>query len=147
MKLPIVLAALALVLGCERTTGTLADEQLARAEREGITHRAVDQWFRYTHGIGTAREGWEDRRVSIVVTRESVLIHDGDQELFLVTPRSTGRYEVHRDKDRVSIGGGRGQSRKSWSFRPADDADAWTKGIRAVIATTAGAGEDERDAR
>ena len=50
-----------------------------------------------------------------------------------ITPRSTGIYEVHRDKDRISLRAGSGKSALSWSFRPPADADKWTTAIRAVI--------------
>jgi hypothetical protein len=82
--------------------------------------------------------GWENVYASIVVTRSRVLIHDGDRVLLEITPRSTGAYDVARDHDRLSLHAGRGGSARSWSFRPADDADGWAEDIRAVIRSTAG---------
>lgn len=44
-----------------------------------------------------------------------------------------GAYEVHREKDRISLRAGSGKSALSWSFRPPAEADKWTTAIRAVI--------------
>lgn len=134
---PLVLVALA-IAACSRTTGTLSDEQQRRLEAEGIVHRAVDREFRRTHDVGTRDAGWEDMYASIVVTRTSVLIHDGDRVLLEITPRSTGEYDVARDHERLSLHAGRGGSARSWSFRPPDDPEGWADDIRAVIRATAG---------
>lgn len=50
-----------------------------------------------------------------------------------ITPRSTGFYDIHRETDRLSLRAGSGKSALSWSFRPPEDADGWTKDIRAVM--------------
>ena len=84
--------------------------------------------------VGAQRDaGWDEKRASIVVTHESVFLHVNGKPLVEITPRSTGYYQVHRDHDRIVLHAGTGKSALSWSFRPPDDADAWTKDIRAVI--------------
>lgn len=141
----VVVAALALLAGCHRTTGTLGEEQERRFESEHVVRRAVDLWFRRTHDTGTRDAGWEEDAASIVVTERSVVIHRGDRFLLEITPRSTGVYAVARDHDRLSLRAGSGKSAESWSFRPPEDAPGWANAIRAVIRGTAGA--KRRDAR
>ena len=125
-------------LGCNWTTGTLIEEHQKRFESEGVLRKAVDVLFRRTRVRDGTRTRWEEADASIIVTRESVVIHSGDRFLFEVTPRSTGDYRVARERDRITLQGGRGQSRVSWSFRPPEDADGWTADIRAVIRNAAG---------
>ena len=136
----VLIATLAAVvaLGCNRTTGTLNEEHQKRFESEGVLRKGVDLLFRRTRLGDGSRTRWEEADASIVVTRESVVIHSGDRFLFEVTPRSTGDYRVTRERDRITLQGGRGQSRVSWSFRPPEDADGWTADIRAVIRNAAG---------
>ena len=139
------LACVLLLAGCHRTTATLSTEQQQRFEREGVVRKAVDLLFRYTHDAGTRDAGWEEEDASIVVTKESVVIHRGDRFRLEITPRSTGSYEVARDHERLSLHAGGGKSAVSWSFRPPDDAPGWAADIRAVIAGTAGAARRDRE--
>lgn len=129
---PLVLSA------CARTTARLSPEQLSRLEAEGIVRRADDLWFRYSHGMGTVRSGWEEHRASIVVTKQSVLIHQNDRLLIEVTPRSTGAYSVRREGDRVSLRAGNNRSARSWAFHSQEDAEGWARDMRAVIGQTEG---------
>ncbi len=135
----VAVAALLLAAACHRTTGTLSAEQQRRFDGEGIARRAVDLVFRLTHDAGTRDAGWEEIDASIVVTKDSVVIHRRDVFRLEITPRSTGYYTVHRDHDRLMIHAGGGQSVVVWSFRPPDDAPGWAEDIRAVIDATAGA--------
>jgi hypothetical protein len=121
-----------LTIGCQKT-GKLSPELQARFEKEGIARRADDLTFRRTRPVGQHDSGWDEKRASIVVTRESVFLHVNGKPLVEITSRSTGYYEVHRDHDRLSLRAGSGKSALSWSFRPPDDADKWTVDIRAVI--------------
>ena len=121
-----------LTVGCQKT-GKLSPELQARFEKEGITYRADDLTFRRTRVGGQRDSGWDDKRASIIVTRASVFLHVNGKPFVEITPRSTGFYEVHRDHDRIALHAGSGKSARSWSFYPPDDADAWTKDIRAVI--------------
>ena len=126
------LAFVLLTVGCQKT-GKLSPELQARFDKEVIAHRADDLPFRRTRPAGQRDSGWDEKRASIVVTRESVFLHVNGKPFVEITPRSTGYYEVHRDHDRISLHAGSGKSALSWSFRPPDDADAWAKDIRLVI--------------
>ncbi|HEX8490635.1 MAG TPA: hypothetical protein VF626_06425 [Chthoniobacterales bacterium] len=119
--------------GCQKKTGQLSAELQARFEKEGIAHRADDLTFRRTHVAGDEEGSWDKKRASIIVTSTSVFLHENGKPLVEITPRSTGVYEVHREKDRISLRAGSGKSALSWSFRPPDDADKWTIAIRSVI--------------
>jgi hypothetical protein len=138
-RIAFALATVMLAAGCHRTTGTLSEEHQRRFESEGIVRRATDLFFRYTHDTGTRDAGWEEDEASIVVTRQSVVIHRGDRFRLEITPRSTGFYRILRDRDRLSLHAGSGKSAVSWSFRPPDDPAGWVEDIRAVIRGTAGA--------
>jgi hypothetical protein len=119
-------------VGCQKT-GKLSPELQARFDKEGIAHRADDLTFRRTRPAGQRDSGWDEKRASIIVTRASVFIHVNGKPLVEITPRSTGYYDVHRDHQRIALRAGSGKSALSWSFYPPDDADPWTKDIRAVI--------------
>ena len=127
-----LLALSLLSAGCQKT-GRLSPEQEARFNKEGIVHRADNLIFRRTHVGKRSDAGWDDKRASIIVTRESVFLHVNGKPLVQITPRSTGHYEVHRDHDRVALRAGSGKSALSWSFYPPDEADGWAKDMRAVI--------------
>lgn len=127
-------AVLVLVLvACSGDTSRLAPELQARFAAEGQLHRADNVWFRYTHDAGTRSAGWQDRRGSIIVTRQTVLIHKNEKIGIEITPASRRAYDVTRDGNRVRIGAGSGKSREVWSFAPPDDAEGWVRDIRAVI--------------
>ena len=127
-------AGLALgLLACSSDTSRLTPDQETRFGAEGLVRRADNVWFRYTHDAGTRTAGWEDRLGSIVVTRQTVLIHKNQKVGITITPASRRAYDVARDGDRVRIGAGSGKSREVWSFVPPDDAEGWTRDIRAVI--------------
>ena len=126
--------ALALVLlACSSDTSQLTPQQEARFAAESVVRRADNVWFRYTHDAGTRVAGWEDRLGSIVVTKQTVLIHKNQKVGIEITPASRRVYDVERDGSRVRIGAGSGKSHEVWSFTPPDDADGWTRDIRAVI--------------
>src|SRR5688572_514238 len=129
-------ACLALALcatGCQKKTGEISAELQARFEKEGIAHRADDLIFRRTHLAGEQDGSWDEKQASIIVTADTVFLHENGKPLVEITPRSTGVYDVHREKDRISLRAGSGKSALSWSFRPPADADKWTTAIRAVI--------------
>jgi hypothetical protein len=125
-------ALLLFAVGCQKT-GKLSPALQERFDKEAMLHRADDVTFRRTRPAGYRDSGWDEKRASIIVTRESIFIHVNSKPLVEVTPRSTGFYEVHRDHERVSFHAGSGGSALIWSFRPPDDADSWTRDIRAVI--------------
>ena len=123
----------AAALGCSEKTGELTPAQQQRLESEGIVRRADDVEFRYTHDAGRRDAGWEYRKASIIVTRQSVIIHKNEKLGLEITPRTRRFVQVRRDGDRVRISAGGGQSAESWSFVPPNDPSGWTADIRAVI--------------
>ena len=134
------LALLALAtLTCRRTTAELSPDLESRFAAESIVHRADDLVFRYTYYSRSTRgTRWEDRDASILVTKQSVFIHKNAKVGLDLTPTSRKANEVRREADRVIVSSGSGQSRVSWSFRPADDTEGWARDIRAVIGRTRG---------
>jgi hypothetical protein len=137
MRARCVAGALALlgasIAGCSEKTGALTPSQQQRLESEGIVRRADDLMFRYTHDVGRRNAGWEDRKASIIVTKQSVIIHKNEKLGLEITPRTRRFVQVRRDGDRVRISAGGGQSAESWSFVPPDDPAGWARDIRAVV--------------
>jgi len=119
--------------GCEEPTGRLGPALQRELEAEGVVRRADDLVFRYTAGTGTREARWEDRRASIVVTRERILIHKNEKVGLEITPRTRRFVEVRRDGDQVRVSAGGGRSAESWSFVPPDDASGWAEDLRAVV--------------
>lgn len=125
-------AALALA-ACGEKTGALTAAQQQRLDSEGIVRRADDLIFRYTHDAGSRDAGWEDRKASIIVTGQSVIIHKNEKLGLEINPRTRRAVQVRRDGARVRISAGGGRSAESWSFVPPDDAAGWTEDIRKVL--------------
>jgi hypothetical protein len=121
------------LFACAEKTGAITPEQQQRLDAEGIVRRADDQIFRYTRGSGTRDAGWEDRKASIIVTYQSIIIHKNEKLGLEITPRTRRFVQVRRDGNRVRISAGGGQSAESWSFVPPDDAAGWSDDIRAVV--------------
>jgi hypothetical protein len=134
-----VLCIVALLSGCQQGTGALTADQQARLEREGIVRRADDLTFRYSHDAGRRDAGWEDRRASIIVTKQRVIIHKNQKLGLELTPRTRRYVQVRRDGSRVRISAGAGASTESWSFVPPDDPAGWAADIRAVTRQQPGA--------
>jgi hypothetical protein len=127
------LAALGLLLaciGCSQETGRLNADQEQRLAAQGITRRASNLTFRHTRGAGAR---WDDVRASIVVTRETILVHRNGEIEFLYQPRSRRSCQVRRDHDRVRVSAGSGMSAEAWSFAPPDDPQGWVTDMRRVI--------------
>lgn len=131
--LQLVALAIALVTGCESTTSKLAAADEQRFAAEGIVRRADDATFRFTHDYGGRNSSWENRRASIIVTKQSLLIHKNEKVGLEITPLSRRFIDVAREGGRVKIRAGSGQSQEVWSFEPPSDADGWTRDIRAVV--------------
>jgi len=119
--------------GCNQTTGKLSPAAEQKFAAEGIVRRADDLDFRYTHDVGRRDTRWENRRASIVVTKQSVLIHKNEKVGLDITPGTRRYVDVARDGNRVRINAGSGRSGEVWSFVPESDAAGWTESIRAVI--------------
>ena len=136
MRAPIV-PLLLLALACPADTARLDADQEARLGAQGIVLRADDLVFRHSQDVGRRDARHRDRRASIVVTRQSVLIHERGDVDFLIEPTSRRWVEVHRDGDRVRINAGTGGNTEVWSFVPPDDAGPWVRAIRDVIRASA----------
>ena len=128
-----VLGAALFIAGCSADTSRLDPERARRLRDEGIARRADNIVFRYTEGAGTREAGWEDRRGSIVVTRETILIHKNEKIGLEITPRTRKVVAVERRGQRVRIKVGKGRAAEIWSFVPPDDAPGWADDLRAVI--------------
>jgi hypothetical protein len=129
----LLVAALLTASACHQTTGKLTAAQQERLDTEGVVRRADDLMFRYTHDAGRRDAGWEDRRASIIVTRQSVIIHKNEKLGLEITSRTRRFVQVRRDGDRIRISAGGGKSAESWSFAPPDDPAGWAADIRAVV--------------
>ncbi len=102
----------------------------------GVLRRADNVVFHYTKRYGYRREERRENRVaSIIVTPKTVLIHKNEKIGVEITERSHGLDDVHRRGTRVLIYTGKGEV---WSFEPAEDAEGWTRDIRAVIQKRSG---------
>lgn len=134
VRLVLSLVAVAgLAGGCQEKTGNLTPSEQQRIDSEGLVRRADDLIFRYTHDAGTPDAGWEDRKASIIVTKQSIIIHKNEKLGLEITPRTRRYVAVRRDGNRVRISAGGGKSAESWSFVPPDDPPGWADDIRAVI--------------
>ncbi len=122
--------------GCSEKTGALTRTQQQRIASESLVRRADDLMFRYTHDAGRRDAGWEDRKASIIVTKQSVLIHKNEKLGLEITPRTRRFVQVRRDGDRGRIRAGGGRSAESWSFVPPEDAGGWAEDIRAAVKGT-----------
>jgi hypothetical protein len=119
-------------------------EMRQRLEAQGIVRREDNARVRYTRGV--IRRQWDEGVASIVLTQEGFLVHKNDRVLFEITKLNRGRYRVHRDHDRVSVGSALPTSRTSWSWRPRDgDAEGWARDLRATLCGKAGGAADAGD--
>jgi hypothetical protein len=125
----IIIAAAA----CRERTGALTPAQQQRINSEGLVRRADDLMFRYTHDAGRRDAGWEDRKASIRITNQSVIIHKHEKLGLEITPRTRRFVRVRRDGERVRVSAGGGWSAESWSFVPPDDPAGWVESIRSVM--------------
>jgi hypothetical protein len=126
------------ITACDRSTSRLTAEQQQRFASEGILRRADDVDFRFTRDPGGRSERWENRRASIVVTSSSLLIHKNEKIGVEITPRTQRAVNVQRAGERVRIRSGSGRSEEVWSFVPPEDAEGWTRDIRALIKSSKG---------
>ena len=118
---------------CQEKTGALTPSEQQRIEAEGVVRRADDLLFRYTYDAGRRDAGWEDRKASIIVTKQSVIIHKNEKLGLEITARTRRYVSVRRDGNRVRISFGGGGSAESWSFVPPNDPAGWAADIRNVV--------------
>lgn len=130
-------AIFAVILAACADTSPLDADQEARLAAQGIVQRADNLVFRHSQDVGRRDARHRDRRASIVVTRQTVLIHERGSVDFLIEPASRRWVEVHRDGDRVRINAGTGGSTEVWSFVPPGDAAPWVRAIRDVVRASA----------
>jgi len=123
--------------GCSMDTSRLDPELLRRFQAEGIVRREDNIVFRYTEGAGTRESSWEDRRGSIVVTRQTIYIHKNEKIGLQITPRTRKVVDVERRAQRLRIRVGRGRAAEIWSFVPSDDPEGWARDLRAVLKASA----------
>lgn len=140
LTLPVAMLALA----CVADTSRLDADQEARLAAQGIVLRADNVTFRHSQDVGRRDARQRDRRASIVVTRQAVLIHERGYVDFLIEPTSRRWVEVHRDGDRVRINAGTGGNTEVWSFVPPDGAEPWVRAIRDVIRQSASVANRDR---
>ena len=132
---PLLLAFV--VAGCVSDTSHLDPERTRRFQEEGIVRHAENVVFRYTEGAGTSESSWEDRRGSIVVTHQTILIHKNEKIGLEITPRTRKATGVERRGQRLRIRVGRGRSAEILSFVPPEDAEGGTRDLRAVTKASA----------
>ena len=128
-----VLIAIGSIGACQEKTGALTPSEQQRIDSEGLVRRGDDLIFRYTHGLGTREAGWENRRASIIVTKQSVIIHKNEKLGLEITPRTRRFVQVRREGNRIRISAGSGGAAESWSFAPPSDPAGWAEDIRAVV--------------
>jgi len=135
LALPLLLVLV--VWGCSSDTSRLDAERARRFQTEGIVRHAENLVFRYTEGAGTGGSSWEDRTGSIVVTRQTILIHKNEKIGLEITPLTRKVTGVERRGQRIRIRVGRGRSAEVWSFVAPEDAEGWAHDLRAVMKTSA----------
>ena len=123
---------LAFLPGCTPDTSTLTPEWTARFETEGVLRRADNVVVRHTRQAGPYDKGYKDRLASVLVTKGTILIHQGDRVLLEITPRTRRRVEVRRDGSRVRIRAVGERVTEVFSFEPREDRDGWVADLRAV---------------
>ena len=128
-----VLALALLLAGCAADTGRLPASMEERLAAAGIVHRARNLAFRHSRDTGGYDARWRDVVASIVVTRETVLIHRNEQELLRLSPRTRREVEVRRAAGRIRIRLVGARNSETWSFMPPDSGAEWAAGIRAVL--------------
>ena len=124
---------LAGAVGCGERTGALTASQQQRLDTEGLVRRADDLMFRYTHDAGRRDAGWEDREASILVTKQSLIIHKNEKLGLELTTRSRRFAQVRRDGERMQKQRGRRRVGGELVVRAAGGAVGWANDIRAVI--------------
>ena len=132
----IVVCAAALALapgGCNVDTSRLAPAVRQELETEGVLHEGRNLMFRHTERGQYERSRWRDVVASIVVTKQTLLIHRGEQELLRITPRTRRFCQLVRIGPRLRIQVAGANASETWSFIPPDDTDSWTKDVRSVL--------------
>jgi hypothetical protein len=131
-----IVAAFVLAPGCSPDTSTLTPEWTRRFAMEGIARRADNVVVRHTRQAGPYDKGYKDRLASVIVTKGTVLIHQGERVLLEITPRTRRTVEVRRDGARLRIRALGKRVTEVFSFEPKDDLAGWAEDVRAVANLT-----------
>ena len=120
------------VAGCSRDTSTLTPEWRQRFETEGIARRADNVIVRHTREAGRWDHSYKDRLASVLVTRETILIHQGDRVLLEVDSKTRRDITVTRQGGRIRIRAVGQRLTEIFSFEPREDAAGWAGDLRKV---------------
>ncbi len=120
--------------GCTPDTSGLTPAWQQRFETEGIVRRADNVIVRHTRQEGPYDTGYKDRLASVLVTKGTVLIHQGERVLLEITPRTRRRIQIQREKSRIRIRAVGKRVTEIFSFEPREDAPGWATDLRAVAA-------------
>jgi hypothetical protein len=130
----LALACLAvLAAGCNTDTSLLPPAVRDELAAEGILHEAGNLVFRHTENAGREGSRWRDVVASIVVTKETVLIHRNGRGLLRITSRSRRFFQVVRTGPRLRIQVAGSRASETWSFVPPENPDGWANDVRRVI--------------
>lgn len=127
------IVALAAVAGCSRDTSVLTPDWRQRFETEGIVRRADNVIVRHTREAGRWDNSYKDRLASVVVTRGTILFHQGERVLLEVTPRTRREITVTRQGGRVRVRAVGERVTEIFSFEPREDAVGWAEDLRKVV--------------
>jgi len=144
--LPVLLALALAAGGCNVDTSRLPPIQRQALGSEGILHEGANLVFRHTQRTEYSRARWRDVVASIVVTKQTVLIHRSGRELLRITPRTRRFCQLIRIGPRLRIQVAGANASEIWSFIPPDDPAAWTRDVRSVLLLV-GAGSAVRPGR
>lgn len=128
-----LLAALASPAGCARDTSKLTPAWEQRFASEGIVRRADNVIVRHTREAGRYDNRYWDRRASVIVTRETILIHQGERALLEVTPRTRRDISISRQGGRVRVRAEGSRVAEIFSWEPPDSAAGWAEDLRRVV--------------
>ena len=128
----LALFALVVFSGCARDTSTLTPAWQQRFATEGIVRRADNVVVRHTREAGRYENSYKDRLASVVVTRGTILIHQGERVLLEVTPRTRREISITRQGGRIRIRAIGERVTEIFSFEPKEDAAGWAEDLRAV---------------
>ena len=127
----LALFALAFLLGCSPDTSTLSAAWQQRFATEGIVRRADNVVVRHTREAGW-QSTYKDRLSSVVVTKGTILIHQGERVLLEITPRTRRDITITRQGGRIRIRAVGERVAEVFSFEPKEDGAGWAEDLRAV---------------
>jgi len=134
LRIPrLALLLLAMAAGCARDTSTLTPEWQKRFETEGIVRRADNVILRHTREAGRWDNSYKDRLASVLVTHQTILVHQNERVLLEVTARTRRGIVVTRQGGRIRIRAVGQRVTEIFSFEPKEDAAGWAADLRKVV--------------